>query len=409
LARVEIKELSVEFACEEAFHAEYVENISQGGIFVETALHFAVRDPVQVAIQLAYCDALVSLRGEVVSRIPVELVKSGATPGVAVQFALSADDLYAELEPHIQTLVLADEPEAGRRGSPRAEARVRAHVDDGEGGGFAANTRDISKSGVLISSEEGAPAVGQSVKLALVHPLSGEEMRVEGNVVRHVMADSGEVQALGIQFNVSEFEEADLGRFVDQIKATEHSRRLGAVSGSICDLDVAALLEMFGSNAPKGTLILSKGTDAGFVILWDGMFIDAQVACYRGLHALAEMIGWESGCFEFQVFVDKEFATEPPLPLARAIRDARGLIETLRESSASPEPAEIPYESTVVVEEETLAPVRDTLSQTEDAIIELARSGATVARVVEVIPETEFDVLLAIIDLYDRGLVRLVD
>ena len=48
-----------------------------------------------------------------------------------------------------------------------------------------------------------------------------------------------------------------MGRFVEALQSTEHSRQLGGIKGSIEELGPQNLLQMFGSAASAGTLILA--------------------------------------------------------------------------------------------------------------------------------------------------------
>jgi Tfp pilus assembly protein PilZ len=86
----EARSLRIDFDSEATFRGEYVSNISNGGVFIETNAGFAVREPVRIDLALGWCDELISLDGEIVRVEP----GGAGRAGVAVQFALRVSALH---------------------------------------------------------------------------------------------------------------------------------------------------------------------------------------------------------------------------------------------------------------------------------------------------------------------------
>ena len=174
----QLRSLAVSFESTEDFQREYASNIAKGGIFVAGEESIPVREAVQVTVEMAWTGESLSLQGEVVHAIPVDLATAGATPGVAVQFNTPVSELRELFAPFIADVPSPQDEEHGlrRHGAPRSKARVRARVrcpgyEDIEG-----RTRNLSSSGVLVSVSGGGIAVGEPVQVFITNPKTGEEV-----------------------------------------------------------------------------------------------------------------------------------------------------------------------------------------------------------------------------------------
>lgn len=407
MSKVRSQCLGVSFPTEDAFFQEYVENISKGGIFVATEAVYELRQAVRVEIRLPYCGKQVPLEGEVVHVIPKELASTGATPGVAIQLADPVDKLRARFE-SVANVSRAREPvpaATGRRVSQRSEARVTAKVKASDDDSFVVHTRDISKSGVLVNAGAAALPLGEKVKLSLRDPISGEELPVEGEVVRHLQAEDGEVAALGIEFDAPPQTAGHVEEFVDRIAGSEHSRKLGAIEGPISEFGVERTLEMFGCTAPQGMLVLRNGRKEGYVAVSQGYLLAAVHGMRTGIPALAELLSWRSGRFNFETRLASELMNLERIPLLQALEQAKALLE--RAAQKQRKTPEIPRGATLSVHAAAQESSFSSLSKLEEALIDLALAGMKVEKVLDVIPEPENTILRAIQHLCDQGLVTL--
>jgi Tfp pilus assembly protein PilZ len=313
----------VEFSTEAAFRSEYLSNIANGGIFVATRDELSVRDLVLVELRLSYCDRTVELEGEVVHCLPAEMADAGASPGVAVQFRLPARELRSEFEP-IVGVVEGNEriSRSGRRAAPRAPARITVTLRSESQGEVVCRTRDISSSGLLVSLSSDAIAIGEPVTLLISHPQSGEVMDVEGTVVRHLEKEDGTVTAMGIEFHTPEARQTEVSAFMNDVRAAEHSRRLGGITGPIAELGIENLLQMFGSSSPEGTLTVTRECEEGIIAFEGGNLRAARLGAYGRSEALKVMLSWREGSFEFQARIEESELDPDSVPLNGAILDA---------------------------------------------------------------------------------------
>jgi hypothetical protein len=358
---------------------------------------------------------------------------------------------------------------------------------------------------MLVSFPGDPPPVGSKLKIRMDHPSRhDEQVEIAGVVARHVET-SGET-CLGIQFRVPEAQEQSVAEFIRQLRAVEHSRRLGGINGPIADLGIRSVLTMFGSSAPEGMLTLTRGSDEGYITISNGS-LRAQVGGLCGREALEALLSWKSGRFDFEAQADESLVNGESIPVAEILGDAAALDESApriedaadagdqglddgiaedqelelidldedepteeREAApAAPEDEEEDFSLDVdmidfeeededyedddevrdepeareqeepeedagigdfVFEEESddfdegasvesvpIAPEsvlvlaaegdRSDLGKTEAALLDLAAVGMTVAKVVEIIPESEGEIYEALRNLVDQGLLAL--
>ena len=396
---------SLSFATAEIFHREHTEDLAKGGVFVETTETFELRESVTVELVLQFCNRKVALEGEVVHIVPPEMADAGGRPGIAVQFKGAPAEVNRQLQPLVAAcgkLATPKPKDSGRRAAPRVAARVPVRVD-GKGVGSEGTTRNLSQTGVLVAVDGDGPGPGQRVHVTLEHPITGEAMEVEGTVVRQIET-AGDVAALGIEFDPPEAIRPDVSRFVEQVQSIEHTRRLGGITGPIEELGPMNLLQMFGNSATQGTLVLTDGEHEGVIGFESQMLRDVRFGTATGMKALVRLLCWQRGSFEFFTRLEREDPSEAPLPLEVALFDAiRQIDETKRIDRTR-----LPADATVVVDEAADEPQlgRDSYCKIESAVIDLARAGFTIQRIIDVIPEPDLDILRALESLADRGVVR---
>jgi Tfp pilus assembly protein PilZ len=423
----------VEFSTENSFRSEFASNIANGGIFVATHRELDVREAVVVEVCLTFCDERVALEGEVVHCVSEAMADAGATPGVAVQFDLAARDLRDQFEAIVGPLDGNERKNrSGRRAAPRTPARVLTRVSGESGRVVEGRTRDISDSGVLVSVRGEPLPVDERVTLTLHHPQTGETLDVDGRIARHLGAEGGEITAMGIEIKTPDSRKTEVAGFMNDVRSVEHSRRLQGISGSIAELGIENLLQMFGTSSPQGTLTVTRGAEEGFVSFQGGLLHAARLGRTSGSVALREMLAWREGSFEFMASVDENEISDDPIPLSAAILDALCEIDESRRDGASGSadvgadiseafaphieddesassgayvPARISPETSFRVDASQVDSMREDLSKTEEALLDLAMVGMSVSKMLGVIPEPEIDVLTALDSLLERGLI----
>jgi Tfp pilus assembly protein PilZ len=411
--------LVLRFATPDLFRLEYARNVAKGGAFIPTQERFELRENVRVALEFAYREESVILDAEVVHVIPPELARAGAVPGVAVQFLMAATEVRRQLGPLAEDLAqdprLPEEKDSDFLDSVendldldglvprarRAAARVRTRLrtPDGEREG---RTRDLSRTGVLVSMDGNDLPLGTQVGVSLFDPRSGDELCIPGTVARHVRVE-GSVAALAVSFDVIPEEHGDLARFVEQVQSSDHARRLGGMYGDLSDVSLATLVQMLGRSARCGTLTLRRGEEEAVVAFEGEALRYARLGALAGVKALARLLTWGDGRFEFHAHVDELEAEDERLPLDAALLEAARHVDQARQA----EPGGIEPAARLVADEARALALRSELGQTELAVLELARAGLTVRRALEVIPESDAQILAAIRSLRAREIVSL--
>lgn len=408
------KTLDVTFDDREGFERQYRADISNGGIFVGTHRPLAVRDRVTVRLKLRFARKGLNLKGEVVHVVGEELAATGATPGVAVQFEALPAEIRTVFAPVLEAIAAqpATSPRApertaaksdDRRAAPRSRARVRARVHCPGCEIIEGRTRNLSITGVLVSIGNAPPIdIGEPVRVTITNPESGAEREILGKVARHVKGEGDVVRAIGVQFYVRDAERMTVERFLRDLRATEHTRHLGGIQGDISELGLASLIQTFGLAAREGTLDVMRGAEEGYLAVEGGCLRAVSLGGARGVKALARMLTWTEGRFEFHARIDPSLPPGDLVPLEGALLDAMRLMD----ESADVERSSFPPEAFLEVDSAKRQAEGDA-SKLEDAVMDLAATGMNVQRILDVVPETDDEIYLALWKLSERGLLSI--
>ena len=411
------RRLTLHFDDPVAFRKEYRENIVQGGAFIRTDKSFSLREPVVVEVTLAFADVTTELDAEVVHVVTSEH-GGAANAGVAVQFLLAAAELRDRFEryvpqtgrsesaaparapaPAAKKAAPAAEDEEDKRRKKRGKARVSAKVEtshltlDG-------STRDLSENGVLLSVDGSDLPVGKAVRLTLVHPESHESFEVSGRVARHIEGE-GTVAAVAIEL---ESGGSDFEGFVREAQAVDARRRERGIAGSIEELGMGNLIQMFGKFSRAGTLTATSGTEEGVASFEGGTLRHCRLGALTGTKALARLLSWEHGHFQFHSELDPVADLPAAMPLEAALLEAARQVDEMRRV----EPGTLDPNARLRLDAKALASHGSKFSKTEEAVVDLAGAGLTVRRLLDVIPESDAQILEAIRSLAESGLVEIL-
>lgn len=427
--------LTVRFASPEALRDEFEKNIANRGVFVETAVVFEVRQSVLVEIVLDYLPGAdsrseaapaLTLEGEVVHVVPAEMAASGAKPGVAVQFEASATVLRERFEPLLGQQAAASEASRvdgrspGRRGAKRGAVRVPVRVMPMSRPPFEATSRDLSSTGIQLSMKGDVLPVGEIVRVCLWHPSGVPSIEIDGKVVRQVPNKPGHIAAVAVAFDRNQVADPTIRGVLEALREAGHRSRLGGISGSLRDLGLANMLQMFGSSAPRGTLVVEHEGEQGWVAFAENQLLAAELGAQTGKDALVSMLAWGEGLFEFEATVDEALlASAERTPLGAAVLDAvctldeaeQGVSNAGLDAAVGPDggapAARMPIEDSTrfEIDFEQEERSRTHLDKTEDAILELARAGMNVAQFCNVIPEAPETIRASVMGLVEMGVL----
>ncbi len=389
--------LEARFDAPDVFAREYVENLSQGGVFIETGDSFELRELVSVELVLAFCSERVRIVGEVVNVRPAGL--AGAPGGVAVQLLTPAQELRERLGRWVELGAAMPPPfEPEERAAPRTSTRVKARVGDAE---VPARTSDLSPRGALIEGVPDAlPEIGECIEVSLQHPVSGEEFTIGGTVIRHHEGDGG-TTGVGVRFETNVVEQPGVERFVEDVQAAAHAKQLGGIRGPIDQLGLASLLQMFGASTPEGTLRLQHEGVEGSIAFAGGVLRHARVGELASGKALARLLSWRDGSVEFHAQLESGSPEDPPAPLDGAIFEAMRTIDELaRVALPSSTTA-----GTFRLDRAQLASEAGPLEKVEEAVLDLVVAGFPFERMLDVIPVSDAEIHVALRALLERGVL----
>jgi Tfp pilus assembly protein PilZ len=448
--------LRIQFESSERLRDEFEKNISNGGIFVPSQGQFTIRESVTVEIELGYSDAegtSISLDGEVVHQIPPEMAPSGAIPGVAIQFSATAKSLRECFEPLLGAEIRVAPPDyddvkdgAGQvRRAKRRSVRVPIRVMPESSPPFEATSRDLSATGILLSRGKAPLPKGEVVRICLWHPNGEQSVEIDGIVVREVKNKTGQIAAVAVAFDRSQAAERRVSEVIEALSQAGHRSKLGGVSGSIADLGLANLLQMFGSSAPRGTVVCEHGGEQGWVAFAEGDLLMAELGAVRGHDALVAMLDWGDGRFEFEANADEKLVQSADRkPLAAAILDAicsiderdearrgdddsisgvdrsdasgtrgaDGSVVSNGDASGSVGVSEtgltcLGPETVFSVDRALEESTRMVLGKVELAVLDLAKSGLMVRKIMEIVPDEKAAVYRALEELVESGVLEL--
>jgi Tfp pilus assembly protein PilZ len=330
-----MRRLEIHYAELEQFRREFHRNIANGGVFVPTAEAVGLRERVVVQLLLDFCGLSWTVPAEVVSLANPDPQGAADSPmGVAVQFLEPAGELRDRLTEAVDRVLPGSLPRfttGHRTPVPRAdryEVRIRG-VLSAPNGIQAVMTRDISRTGVLLSIEEEAIPIGEVVNLALAHPRTSEELTLRGHVVRHEKV-LGRVVALAVHFDLRPERRSYAHRFLEEVRTHARASRRRAVQGPIQGLGLPSLLQMFSSACDVGTMLVRHDRLEARVAFRSGALLSARCGGARGVKALSRMLGWETGDFEFYAELELEEPEEESTPMYGAVLEAMQYVDELR-------------------------------------------------------------------------------
>jgi hypothetical protein len=279
---------------------------------------------------------------------------------------------------------------------------------------FEATSRDVSATGILLTVEEQVLPIGEVVRTCLWHPSGETSVEIDGRVVRHVQNKSGRVAAVAVAFDREQARDPRTRSVIDELRAAGHRNRLGGISGSIDELGLANILQMFAVAAKQGTVVVDHEGDQGWVAFAEGQLLAAVLGAKTGHDALVDMLDWSSGRFHFEASVDAKVLESAALrPLAAAVFEAVRILDERErdrnEATSSGAPATrkllIRSDSIFDVDLEQEALARPSLDKVEEAVLDLAKSGMPVHRVKAIIPESDERIQSALECLVEMGVL----
>ena len=209
--------LKVRFKNANAFISEYTQNISKGGLFVRTKKPCASGSMVEVVLVVPDTEQEVTAVGEVCHVVDAEAATEAQPAGMGLELKEISPEAKAMIEAYISDKLKEASPAdgLGRREHRRYETRIRVRFGSLEAL-MEEYSHNLSHGGVFIRTSNPKP-LNEKLKIILAHPVTQEEMILDGEVVRIVTVEeaqkTGQPPGMGVRFD-------NLDKFaIDQLQA----------------------------------------------------------------------------------------------------------------------------------------------------------------------------------------------
>lgn len=395
--------LAIRFDRFDQFDREFRENISQGGMFVPTVEAFELREVVYVDIELAFCCETVTLQAEVVSQVEPGFSQPGPA-GVAVQFLEPTDELRARLS-QLTGAVVPEPPPATWAGRPgRRHERTPTDLATALGRGEApveAVALNLSESGMTVAlcDDSSPPTVGDTVTVTLKHSQTGRDILVPAQVVRQI-EHNGRVAELAVEFDHAA--DGSTRELILSVAEAGQSDGQDGITGSIAALGLPNLLQMFCATADQGTLIVRNAGEEARILIESRGLRHTQVGAVHGSKALARVLAWREGAFDFQ---PKIAANEPEgsaTPIDQLVLEALQHVDELSRLDLSRVPTTAKAAANPAAHE---AEALQKLNSLESEVLDLAALGTTVGEILDQLPRFDSEIYEALLALLEQELI----
>lgn len=398
------KTLRVCFESAEGFRKEYYQSIARSVLFVPSDDLHAPHEQVEVVFDLAFAGESTSVPAEIVVVIDPVLAEAGGTSaGVSLRLIEDASNLRRRFESlsGIRLGKVTRSRIGDRRVAERSEsdANVRIETHEGRFWGVAAN---ISYAGVLALLRRATISVGTEVRTVLSNPAVELELPVDGKVIHQTRCHDGMI-AHGIQLHYPADRIDEVMSFIDFLRAFDRARRRGAISGEIDESGLGAILEMFVSTAPAGTMIVSRDEEEGKIVFSDNEILHCTLGIVSGLKALSRMFRWKKGRFEFHHDLQLTGDLDAPQPLQAAMMSASVQMDEMSRLVDGLLASADTFETV----SEKAVDLRGSLSDVEREVLDYAAAGFSVEAISDVVADSDAEVYKALSKLRDAGLIKL--
>lgn len=201
--RVKAK-VKIRFKNVDAFISEYTHNISRGGLFVRTNKPCANGTMVEVVLVMPDTGKEISAISEVIHVVTPETATKDHPVGMGLHIkdiSSSDQELIEELIKKHLTIVPPGQ-RLGRRKHERHQTKIRVRFGSLEAM-LDEYSHNISHGGIFIRTVK-PKKINERLKIILTHPETGEEMILDGEVVRTVSEDdakkTGQSPGMGVKF-----------------------------------------------------------------------------------------------------------------------------------------------------------------------------------------------------------------
>jgi len=219
-----------------------------------------------------------------------------------------------------------------------------------------------------LGSTNGTFVNGEKVKKARLK--EGDRVLIGTSILKVVAADQNAAQ-VGMDAKAN----------LENVAAARRTSQVRTMSGSLEEVPLPDLLQLFGTSKKNGVLVLRTEDDVGKIYLRKGNVYYATIndsddvppvkACYR-------MLTWEAGSFDLDPPDERTFTDEVDLTVAEILMEGmRQLDEFNRLKEGLP-----PLASKIGVSQPLIPPLRD-LSPDDLDVLQMVHNYGTIAQVLQ--------------------------
>lgn len=231
----------------------------------------------------------------------------------------------------------------------------------------------------------------------------GDRILIGSNILRVVSLDAENNQAPAPAGAAAPVNRRGVRRFHGTAPAGTR------MSGSLEDIPLPDLLQLFGSSKKDGILLIDSGISVGRVVLKAGIIHYAQIDRETGgaeplppLKAVYRMIGWETGVFELDPPDDQVHTDAIDLSVQEVLMEAFRQKDELSQLHARLPPWNAPLS--------LVRPLEAKLSDLEGVeldVLQLAINRGTLAGAMDTSPLSDLDTAKALVRLIDQGYLHI--
>ncbi len=240
-----------------------------------------------------------------------------------------------------------------------------------------------------LGSTNGTFVNGEKVKKARLK--EGDRVLIGTSILKVVAADQA-AQA------------GDAKQNLENVAAARRTSQVRTMSGSLQEVPLPDLLQLFGTSKKSGVLVLRTDDDVGRIFLRKGNIYYATIndgdevppvkACYR-------MLTWEAGTFDLDPPDERTFADEVDLTVAEVLMEGmRQLDEFNRLKEQLP-----PLAQRIGVSQPLIPPLRD-LSPDELDVLQMVHNYGSVAAVLNKSMATDLQTTTILLKLIKSNYVE---
>ena len=190
-----------------------------------------------------------------------------------------------------------------------------------------------------------------------------------------------------------------------EVVAAQRRTSPRTMSGSIDEVPLPDLLQLFATSKKSGTLVVRTEEDAGRIYLKKGIICYATINDLDDLppiKCIFRMLTWQKGLFDFDPSETKEFAKPVEVTVQEVLMESMRQLDELNEFREQLPP----LTAQLLVETPLVRPLRDLTPEDLD-VLQLAHNFGKFATVLDRSESTDVDTARVVLKLIDNHYLRI--